>query len=126
MKNKYKVKKVIYIILILILIFILSVSYIVYKLIEVKTNKCDNSMQKLLEEITIYDKDSNKSSMKTKRQLQLSKLQEQNNDIIAWLEIYGTNISYPVLYGDDNDFYVTHNYKKENSKDGALFFRCKI
>ena len=58
---------------------------------------------------------------KTNRMTQLEELQKENSDIVAWLEIEGSNINYPVLQGNDNDFYMTHNYKKEYSKDGALF-----
>ena len=48
-------------------------------------------------------------------------LKNQNSDIIGWLEIENTNINYPVLQGDDNEFYMTHNYKKEKSKNGSIF-----
>lgn len=44
-----------------------------------------------------------------------------NQDIVGWLEIPDTNISYPVLQGTDNSYYMYHNYKKEKSNDGSLF-----
>ena len=53
---------------------------------------------------------------KTEMMLKLEELQKENNEIIGWLEIDGTNIKYPVLQATDNDFYLTHNYKKEKSK----------
>ena len=40
---------------------------------------------------------------------------------MKWLEIDGTNINYPIMQGEDNDFYMTHDYKKEQSKRGSLF-----
>lgn len=58
---------------------------------------------------------------KTKRVLQIEKLQKVNSDIIGWVEIVGTNINYPVLQGTDNDFYMNHNYEKEESVYGAIF-----
>ena len=58
---------------------------------------------------------------KTKRILQIEKLQKVNSDIIGWVEIVGTNINYPVLQGTDNDFYMNHNYEKEESVYGAIF-----
>ena len=51
--------------------------------------------------------------------LQVRELQEQNADIVGWLEIENTNINYPVLQGTDNSYYMTHNYKKEKSKNGS-------
>ena len=58
---------------------------------------------------------------KSERAIQIEKLQEENSEIIGWLEIDGTDINYPVLQGSDNSFYMTHNYKKEYSKDGSIF-----
>lgn len=50
----------------------------------------------------------------------LERLQSRNSDIVALIQIDGTNIDYPVLYSGDNSYYLIHNYKKELSKDGAL------
>ena len=58
------------------------------------------------------------------RMLKVKKLQEQNKDIVGWLEIEGTSVSYPVLQGDDNVFYLTHNYKKEESEKGSIFLNA--
>ena len=60
-------------------------------------------------------------TQETERMLQVKQLQEQNADIVGWLEIENTNVNYPVLQGTDNSYYMTHNYKKENSKNGAIF-----
>ena len=53
--------------------------------------------------------------------LQVKQLQGQNTDIVGWLEIENTNINYPVLQGADNNYYMTHNYKNEKSKNGSIF-----
>ena len=66
-------------------------------------------------------KDSNKE---TERMLQVKQIQEQNTDIVGWLEIENTNINYPVLQGTDNRYYMTHNYKKEKSKNGSIFLNA--
>ena len=58
---------------------------------------------------------------KTERMLQVEALKQQNSDIVGWLEIENTNINYPVLQGTDNEYYMTHNYKKEKSKNGSIF-----
>ena len=57
----------------------------------------------------------------TERMLALKEMQKENLDIIGWLEIPNTSINYPVLQGKDNEFYMTHNYKKEKSKNGSIF-----
>lgn len=58
---------------------------------------------------------------KTERMLQVEALKKENEDIIGWLEIPNTKINFPVVQGTDNQYYMTHTYKKEESKDGSIF-----
>ena len=69
----------------------------------------------------ISTENTEEQNEETERMLQVKQLQEQNADIVGWLEIENTNINYPVLQGTDNSYYMTHNYKKENSKNGSIF-----
>ena len=64
----------------------------------------------------IYGKNEEKE-----RIIKVKSLKEQNSDIVGWLEIPNTNINYPVLQGQDDKYYMTHNYKKEKSKNGSIF-----
>lgn len=57
----------------------------------------------------------------TERMVKVKELKEENSDIVGWLEIENTSINYPVLQGTDNEYYMTHNYKKEKSKNGSIF-----
>lgn len=56
-------------------------------------------------------------------------LWEQNTEIIAWLDIPDTVISYPILRSEkDNSFYLDHNAKKQGDGSGALFvedYNCR-
>lgn len=56
-----------------------------------------------------------------KRIAQVKKLKEEYKNIVGWIEIEDTHISYPVVQGKDNDFYLTHNYKGDNAERGAIF-----
>ena len=66
-------------------------------------------------------KNETKEIESIERMLRVEKLQEKNEDIVGWIEIEETNINYPVLQGDDNEYYLTHNYKKEKSQKGSIF-----
>lgn len=59
----------------------------------------------------------------------LTELQNQNDELVAWIKIPGTVIDYPVMQtGSDNDYYLTHNFNKEEDAHGAPFLdvNCKI
>lgn len=73
---------------------------------------------------TISTENPEEQNKETERMLQVKQLQEQNADIVGWLEIENTNINYPVLQGTDNSYYMTHNYKKEKSKNGSIFLNA--
>ena len=54
--------------------------------------------------------------------LDFEALWEVNPDIYAWLEIPGTDISYPILQSPDNDdFYLDHNSDKVYSANGSIY-----
>ena len=57
--------------------------------------------------------------------LDLSKLQAENEDIIAWIFIPDTRISYPVVQGSNNDYYLNHTWKHNQSAIGSIFLECQ-
>ena len=67
---------------------------------------------------------SEPQNKETERMLKVKQLKEENADIVGWLEIENTTINYPVLQGTDNEYYMTHNYKKEKSKNGSIFLNA--
>jgi len=98
----------------LILLLIISSIIVIVKL----TNKKDNNP--LIDSI-LNDNSVPQANVETERMRLLKKLQKENSDIVAWIEIEDSKINYPVLQGTDNEYYMTHTYKKEYSKDGSLF-----
>lgn len=47
-------------------------------------------------------------------------LKERYPQVVAWVHVPCTDINFPVVQGDDS-FYLTHNYKNEPHKFGAVF-----
>lgn len=115
LKNSNKIKRIL--LIVLTIIVILGITYILYYLYNNYKTQKDNT--NILNDVKIDE--TNITETKTKRMLQLEELQKENEEIIGWLEIEGTNINYPVLQASDNDYYLTHNYKKETASTGSIF-----
>lgn len=49
------------------------------------------------------------------------KLLEMNSDFRGWVQISNTNVNYPIVQAEDNEFYLTRNFKKEKNSGGAIF-----
>jgi len=100
--------------LLLILALIISLIILIVKLIGKKDN--NPAINNILNDNSVPQ-----ANVETERMKLLKELQKENSDIVAWIEIENSKINYPVLQGEDNDYYMTHTYKKEYSKDGSLF-----
>ena len=48
-------------------------------------------------------------------------LQAVNPDVIAWIDIPGLSISYPVVQGTDNAYYLHHLFTGEYNGSGSIF-----
>lgn len=48
-----------------------------------------------------------------------------NPQVLGWIAIPGTQLSYPLLQGDDNDFYLHHDIYGQENRYGAIFADCK-
>lgn len=58
---------------------------------------------------------SNNSDMLDKSML------EVNNEYKFWIKVENTNIDYPVAQGKDNDYYINHDFNKNENISGAIF-----
>ncbi len=48
-------------------------------------------------------------------------LQEINHQIVGWLQAAGGMIDYPIVRGEDNEYYLSHLFNHEPNKLGSLF-----
>lgn len=48
-------------------------------------------------------------------------LLQQNQKLIGWVKIDGTNIDYPVMQTTDNEYYLSHNMNQEKDPNGTIF-----
>lgn len=57
--------------------------------------------------------------------IDLSALHRVNRDVLGWITIPDTVLSYPVVQTGDNDFYLNHSWDRADSSVGAVFMETK-
>ncbi|MCI8620683.1 MAG: class B sortase [Clostridia bacterium] len=119
-REKKSNKKVKRIVIIGILAIITIGAFIYLGMTMSEESKEQKEYDSLSEDITSA---SNKAEgeEKTERQLKLEELHNEYNDVVAWLEVPNTKMSYPIVQTDNNEYYLDHTYKKEYSARGSIF-----
>ncbi len=62
-----------------------------------------------------------KQEMEYVSPIDFTTLRAQNPDVVAWIRIPGTQIDYPVVQGEDNDYYLHHDLNGDDSASGTIF-----
>lgn len=55
----------------------------------------------------------------------LDALREVNKDVLAWIAIPDTILSYPVVQCGDNQYYLNRTWQDRRSSVGAIFMECR-
>ena len=50
-----------------------------------------------------------------------SDLENINSDVCGWVQVNGTNINYPFVQTNNNDYYLTHSFYKDYNEAGWVF-----
>ena len=81
--------------------------------------------QETLETVPTEEKTYNEELEKMRAGL--TSLAQINPDVYGWITVEGTYINYPLVQGDDNDYYLNHAYTGEFLPIGSIFvdFRCE-
>ena len=53
-------------------------------------------------------------------------LKQINSDVVAWLYVGGPQISYPVVQGEDNEFYLHNTLEGQKNSSGAVFMDWEV
>lgn len=74
-----------------------------------------------------HEYDNIRTTVKKKRTIKFDALKKTNPDVVAWIEIPGTKISYPVVQGKDNEEYLHKTFSGRKNRSGCLFLdrKCK-
>ena len=116
--KRLKKSKKKYIIIPLIILLIILLSYLFYNFY---INTRDKNLNGELQNELIYNFADNSNLEEENVINKVKDLQKENEDVKAWIKINDTNINYPVVQANDNEYYLYRNYKKENSNYGSIF-----
>lgn len=135
-----KKKQIITLSLFLVFFIILCISsYNIYKWYDSfkRTEKQINDAQKMVE---IIEKEDSENTVIVEQEQEInlenpywnfismnlmdvnfSKLKEINNQTIGWIKVPGTNVNYPFVQTDNNDFYLYHSFDQSYNDAGWVF-----
>jgi len=63
----------------------------------------------------------NDPNMEEMAKKSLTALRQINEDVVGWIWIPNTRVSYPLMQGEDNDFYLEHTWNREKNAVGSIF-----
>ena len=126
MKGKHFKKKEIHffrkaLILILAIIFIISLVVIIFWL---KSNIQLSKIEKEVIEQVVTENNEESEEKKGSISVDFQKLSEINSDVVGWIYIKNTDINYPILQTDDNEYYLKRDIYKNYSSCGSIFLDC--
>ena len=70
---------------------------------------------------TVFEDGEEKTLPVLKNPIDFTQLLSVNSDIVGWLRIRALDISYPVVQGKDNDYYLHRTFEKTDNFAGCLF-----
>lgn len=73
------------------------------------------------EEDSENEGDATASTSQRMERIDFASLEEINDEAVGWIEIPGTDISYPMVHTSDNTYYLTHTFKRQENKSGSIF-----
>ena len=59
------------------------------------------------------------------RNMDFTALREVNSDVLGWILVPNTKLSYPLVQGRDNSYYLNHTWRKSRNSVGAIFLECQ-
>lgn len=83
-----------------------------------ETQPAETEEQKQWIPAPIEDEDAH---VQTLEAISLDALREINPDVLGWILIPDTKVNYPILQGEDNDFYLKHTWEGKKNSVGSIF-----
>ena len=73
-------------------------------------------------ETTVIEENGQQIRVPTmKNPVNFTELEKVNEDIVGWIKVRAIDISYPIVQGEDNDFYLHRTFEKVDNFAGCIF-----
>ena len=83
----------------------------------------------VVEEVVVEDEVRDEEDARSRRKppidVDWASLKKINEDIIGWIYIGALDISYPVVQGKDNDYYLHRTFERQDNFAGAIFLEAQ-
>ena len=108
-KNLLKILRIIFVILVI----ISSIKIVLWNKNNKATDKIVKNINKSVK-VEKYDKGE-------RLNIDFKKLKQENQNVVGYLKVNNTNISYPVVKYTDNDYYLYHSFDNSRNNAGWIF-----
>lgn len=120
--KKHNNKKTLIVLSIIRIVFLILLIISTFNIIKwYINNKQNERIQEKVSEAISTENIANEYGSDSNYKIDFNKLKEINKDTIGWLKVNGTNIEYTVVRGNDNSYYLNHNYEKKENSAGWIF-----
>lgn len=79
----------------------------------------------MLEHSMVFPKPEGSGAGELEETVDFDGLLKLNPDAAGWISIDGLGISYPVVRGKDNEYYLSHTFYGEENKCGSIFMEAE-
>ena len=62
--------------------------------------------------------------MENLAQTDLNALREVNPDVVGWIFLPGSQVNYPIVQGEDNQYYLEHTWDNQKNIAGSIFLEA--
>lgn len=112
-KKKMGIVSIIFLLLFIVVFLYSSINLVIWLKSNIELEKNEKEIFSQVQ--TILDGEVNKI------QIDFGKLATVNQDVKAWIYIENTNINYPILQAENNEYYLKKDINKNYSSCGSIF-----
>jgi sortase B len=100
--------------------------FVISAAMALKLCKVEYQEEKKIKVLAAIHNDDDDTESKEESSQSFLNLSDINEDYFGWLTVEGVGVSLPVVLGEDNEFYLKHDFYKKSNSYGTLFADCLV